>query len=380
MSKVIEMRRQRADLLDQARKLADGELTTETRAQADGLIAQADQLEKDIQREERLQEMLTAKLAPKHNKIGLGDNEERAFAHWLRTGDGGGLQQEQRASNATDMNIGTAADGQYLVPIGHYQGVIARRDEMALTPRIGVRSFVGKGTSIYVPVDNEADGEFVVTTEANEFDLDAPATDRVTLTKLMYTKQVKISYQLLQDEDSNLLEFLTDFVGRGLAKTHNSLLITEALANGTASLTLDGASAITTAEIPELVYKQAGEYADGSVWIMKRATEGYIRALASSNSFVFNPNPAGSDRSGQPEIWGFPVYNTEKMAAIGGTYKSLLFGNFNYMGMYEDPGMTMVRDPYSLAYTGQVRLLYHFRVDYGVLQAEAIHYATHPSA
>ncbi len=373
MNKVIEMRRQRADLLDQARKLADGELTTETRAQADNLIAQADQMEKDIQREERLQEMLTAKLAPKHNKIGLGDNEERAFAHWLRTGDGGGLQQEQRASNATDMNIGTAADGQYL-------GVIARRDEMALTPRIGVRSFVGKGTSIYVPVDNEADGEFVVTTEANEFDLDAPATDRVTLTKLMYTKQVKISYQLLQDEDSNLLEFLTDFVGRGLAKTHNSLLITEALANGTASLTLDGASAITAAEIPELVYKQAGEYAEGSVWIMKRATEGYIRGLASSSIFLFNPNPAGDDRSGQPEIWGFPVYNTEKMAAIGGTYKSLLFGNFAYMGMYEDPGMTMVRDPYSLAYTGQVRLLYHFRVDYGVLQAEAIHYATHPSA
>jgi hypothetical protein len=58
---------------------------------------------------------------------------------------------------------------------------------------------------------------------------------------------VKLSYQLLADEDSNLLEFLTDFVGRGLAKTHNSLLITEILANGTASLTLDGAAAITAA-------------------------------------------------------------------------------------------------------------------------------------
>jgi HK97 family phage major capsid protein len=379
MSKVIEMRRQRAELLDQARTLADGELTEETRAQADAKIAQADQLQKDIEREERLQAMITSKVAPKHNKLPLGDDEERAFEHWIRTGDDGGIR-ELRASNATDMNIGTAADGQYLVPTAHYQGIIARRDEMALSPRIGVQQFVGKGTSINVPVDNEADGEFVVTTEVNDFDLDAPATDRVTLTKLLYSKTIHLSYQLLQDEDSNLMEFLTDFVGRGLAKTHNSLLITEALANGSASLTLDAAAAIGVTEIPELVYKQAGEYAEGSVWLMKRATEGYIRGLSSANSFVFNPNPAGSDRAARPEIWGFPVYNTEKMAAIGGTYKSLIFGNFAFMGMYEDPSLTFLRDPYTLSRKGQVQLHYYFRVDYGVLQAEAIHYATHPSA
>jgi HK97 family phage major capsid protein len=378
MNNVIEMRRQRADLLDQARKMADGELTAETRAQADGLIAQADQLEKDIQREERLQAMIKDRIAPKHNKLPLGEDEGRAFEHWIRTGDDGGIR-EYRASNATDMNIGTAADGQYLVPIAHYQDVIARRDETMLANMIGVQRFVGKGTSMYVPVDDEADGEFVVTNEANEFDLDAPATNRVTLTKLLYSKQVKLSYQLLQDEDSNLMTFLADFVGRGLAKTHNSLLITEILANGTASLTLDAAAAIGIAEIPELVYKQPGEYAEGSVWLMKRATEGYIRGLSSSNVFTYNPNPAGSDR-GRPEIWGFPVYNTEKASAIAASAKSLIFGNFNFMGLYEDPGLTFLRDPYSLAYLGQVRLLYYFRADYGVLQAEAIHYAQHPSA
>ncbi len=378
MNNVIEMRRQRADLLDQARKMADGELTAETRAQADGLIAQADQLEKDIQREERLQAMIKDRIAPKHNKLPLGEDEGRAFEHWIRTGDDGGIR-EYRASNATDMNIGTAADGQYLVPIAHYQDVIARRDETMLANMIGVQRFVGKGTSMYVPVDDEADGEFVVTNEANEFDLDAPATNRVTLTKLLYSKQVKLSYQLLQDEDSNLMTFLADFVGRGLAKTHNSLLITEILANGTASLTLDAAAAIGIAEIPELVYKQPGEYAEGSVWLMKRATEGYIRGLSSSSVFTYNPNPAGSDR-GRPEIWGFPVYNTEKASAIAASAKSLIFGNFNFMGLYEDPGLTFLRDPYSLAYLGQVRLLYYFRADYGVLQAEAIHYATHPSA
>jgi len=400
MKTIAQLRAERAQVLTQAKELAEkAEQTAEDRSKIDDLIAKADELAKDIERREKIDAEMaklsqsTGRAAIHDKSINLNkevgnDTESRAFEYWLRTGDAGGIRhlrtatRELRASNATDMNIGTAADGQYLVPTAHYQGIIARRDEAMLANQVGVQKFTGKGTTLNVPIDDEADGEFVVTTEANEFDLDAPATNRVPLTKLMYTKQVKLSYQLLEDEDSNLMEFLTNFVGRGLAKTHNSLFITEALANGTASLTLDAAAAIGPAEIPELLYKQQSEYVDGSVWIMNRTTEGYIRGLlgtSTTDGFLFNPNPAGTDH-GKPEIWGHPVYNTAKMTALGASVKSLLFGNFNFMGLYEDPGLTFLRDPYSLAYLGQVRLLYYFRADYGVLQAEAIHYATHPSA
>jgi HK97 family phage major capsid protein len=387
---MLELRAKRADLFRQAKELTDK--TDYTKDEVDALIAQADELAREIQQRERLDveiaalDKSTGRAVSNAKSVSLakldrGENEGSAFEHWIRTGDAGGIK-ELRASNATDMNIGTAADGQYLVPTGHYQGIIARRDEAMLANQVGVQKFTGKGTTLNVPIDDEADGEFVVTSEASEFDLDAPATNKVALTKLMYTKQVKLSYQLLEDEDSNLMEFLTNFVGRGLAKTHNSLFITEALANGTASLTLDAAAAIGPAEIPELLYKQQAEYIDGSVWIMNRTTEGYIRGLlgtSTTDGFLFNPNPAGSDH-GKPEIWGHPVYNTAKMTALGASVKSLLFGNFNFMGLYEDPSLTFLRDPYSLAAYGQVRLLYYFRADYGVLQAEAIHYATHPSA
>jgi HK97 family phage major capsid protein len=70
----------------------------------------------------------------------------------------------------------------------------------------------GQGTTVNVPVDNEADGEFVSTNEAAEFDLDAPATAQVAMTLVKYSKQIKISYELLEDEDANLLAFLSDFV------------------------------------------------------------------------------------------------------------------------------------------------------------------------
>lgn len=315
--------------------------------------------------------------APAYNKTRLGDSEERAFAHWIRTGDDGGVR-ELRASNDTDMNIGTPADGGVAVPTGHYNQVIARRDEAMLAPQLGVMNIPGQGTTVNVPVDNEADGEFVATTEANDFDRDAPALNQVAMTLVLYSKKLELSYQLLEDEDSRLLAFLAEWVGRGMAKTHNSLLLTEARSGGTASLTLDSASAIGASELVELLYKQQSEYLDGSAWVMARATEGIVRALQ-GDAFLYNPNPAGSDRN-RPEILGYPVHNSAYASAVTASAKSIIFGNFSYMGMREAPGLTFLRDPYTLAGKGQIRLLYYFRTVYKTLQAEAIHYATHPTA
>jgi HK97 family phage major capsid protein len=239
----------------------------------------------------------------------------------------------------------------------------------------------GKGTTVNVPIDNEADGEFVSTAEAGTMDRDAPALGQVALTLVKYTKKIELSYELLEDEDSRLLSFLEGWVGTGLARTHNSLLVTEVLANGTAGLTLDAAAAIGAAEIPELMYKLKGEYADGAAWLMARATEGYLRGLT-GNNFQFVPTPMGSIAGSQAsvsssrELFGAPIFNSAYMPAIATTNKTLVFGNFSKVGLYMAPDITFLRDPYSAANTGQVRLHYYTRVDYGTLIAEAIQYAT----
>ncbi len=97
-----------------------------------------------------------------------GDNERNALFAWVRRGDRGGVSHmlvdegsiELRASNDTDMNITTAADGGYAVPTGHYGQIIARRDEAMLANRLPLQRFQGEGTTVNVPVDAEDDGEF----------------------------------------------------------------------------------------------------------------------------------------------------------------------------------------------------------------------------
>jgi len=287
--------------------------------------------------------------------------------------------EEQRASNDTSMNITTAADGGNLVPVGHYNRIIERQEEGALTADLGILNVPGVGTTVNVPRDDEADGEFVVTAETGDahtpvFDRDAFAVGKVAMTLVKYTKKIELTDELLLDNDSNLMAWLETRVGRGLAKTDNSLIVTEALASGTAALTLDAAAAIGAAEIPELVYLQADGYEEGSSWIMRRATMGYLKGLTGS-AFQFADTPGS--RSGA-ELWGFPVYNTGKAAAMAGGGKSLIFGNFSYMGMRKMPGLTMLVDPYTV--DGMVVLKYYYRAVFKVLQPAAIIYATHPTA
>ena len=110
------------------------------------------------------------------------DTQEAIFARVIRTADPIAMA-ELRASNDTSMNIGTAADGGDLVPTAHFNDIIGRMRPQALHERLGVRMFQGTGTTMNVPVDNEADsGAFVATDEEGAFDRDAPAMSKVALT------------------------------------------------------------------------------------------------------------------------------------------------------------------------------------------------------
>lgn len=383
--KARELRAQRAELLDKAEALVNAaeeenrDFNTEEQATYDDLMKQEKELEARAQRLEKIGEVIENRQMPAVNRIKLGDTEERAFCHYVRTGDDGGLK-ELRASNDTTMNITTNVDGQYLVPTGHYNQVIARRDDSDLTVQLGLRNIPGKGTTVNVPIDNEADGEFVLTTESSGFDRDAPATTYKAMTLAAYTKKVDLTYQLLEDEDSRLMEFLADFVGRGMAKTRNSLLLTEVASNGTALKTFNSATAIAVDELETIPYNDAlGNYLDDTrscAWVMKRSVHGEIILLDDSSIRRYADNQMG----GGNMLLGFPVKYTEKSGATAASTKSVYFGNWNFVGFREGNQFTMIRDPYTRSSYGEVILNYFYRVVYGVLVAEAIGYGVHPSA
>lgn len=387
-----ELMAQRAAKIAEAKTIASAPaMNDEQRAKLDGLLKEAETMKGDIARLSVVETEDAAldqsnglraagnepPSAPAFNKMPRGDDEMRAFLHYLRTGQ---VNQsltyrghpENRASNATDLNIGTSADGGYLVPTALYNKIIAKRNESMLRDKLGIQNIGGTETTMNVPYDNGTANEFVATTEANAFDLDGPAFGQNAMTYVYYTKQQKLSYQLLNSQSAGLESFLSNYVGAAYARTHNSLLLAALLAGGTA-FTMAAAGAATDTDIPGIVYSLPDGYQDSAAFLMRRATEGSYKALKGS-VFQFNPTPAGGERS----FWGYPVFNTGYAEAIATGKKSVVFGNFNFVLNRESPEMTMLRDPYSAAGTGQVNVWYYFATVYKVAIAEAIRIGAHP--
>lgn len=403
---VNEMRRNRATWIGEMKALHDGaegrDLSEEEQRSYDDLRAKVASADKQIKRAEEI-EALGADLrsAPGSTPSGqqsappvlqyAGDDrqtaEKRAVRLYVR-GDEGAIREmdaqmraEARASNDTDLNIGTPADGGYLVPTAHYQGIIAKANDIALADRLGVMPFTPEGgTTMNVPVQSGTTNKFVSTNEAATFDRDAPAFGQTAMTLVKFTKDVQLSDELIADNGSDLFTFLNFYVGEALGLTHNSALITEALANGT-STTLAAAAAATAADVQTLVYALKGRYTASAQWIMRRATEGAYRKLQGTD-FLFAETPSGMPVAGPTgaTLWKFPLWNEDDtLPAIGAGNKSILFGNFGYMGR-RSTVLTMLRDPYSKASTGQLVMHYYTRIVYKVLQAEAILYGKHPTA
>jgi len=287
-----------------------------------------------------------------------------------------------KASNDTDMNIGTAADGGDLVPTGHFSRIVAKREESSIADRLGLMPIPGTGTTVDVPYDNEDDGEFVSTAEAAAFDRDAPAVAKKSSTLVKYTKKVEISVELLEDEDSGLMPFLEAKIGTGWGKTENNLILVEVAANGTSLKTFASATAIAAGELEDIVYNTDLAYylddAGNNVsWVMRPPTYGDLISLRGESRIYGGPDSSMGLRA---PLLQYPVFFTNKAAAIAASAKPVYFGNWSFVGYRRSPNLQFLRDPYTLGANGQVRLLYFIRVDHVVIQAKAIGYGEHPSS
>lgn len=325
------------------------------------------------------------------------NDEERAAAQYIRTGDRSGLRDvgtsvdgeyamqfllpgAKRAVDST-MNITTAADGGSVVPTGFAGAIAARRNEIRIADRLGVRRVPGQGTTVDFPYENADPNPLAATAEqddahAQNYQRDAVVFGKKSFTLVKKSKKLEITEELLDDEDAGLLSFISDHIGRALGITHNAMLLTEVAANGTALKTFAAAAAIAAGEPEDLVYNDTLSYYldDGGNcgWVMRPTTFGAIASLTGNARLYAGLN------LGPRSLVEYPVVYSNSAAAIGASAKSVYFGNWFYVGMREDPALRLIRDPFST--DGLVILKYSFRAVYGVLIAGAIGYGVHPSA
>lgn len=315
-------------------------------------------------------EDLQNRKAPAFNtKTALGFSEEKdaipAFKHWMQTGavNGGLISPDSSYTNIkAAFNVADGATGGYLVPDPLYAQIIAKRDIQSWVRIAPTQKFTTPADHILVPTEGTSHTDFVLTAEAAAYDENEGTVGQTDIVLSKYTKLIKASEEFLSYNGTNFDAWLMEALGRAEAGTENAIATTALYASAQASgITTAAAAAITIPELASLVGSLNGGYnVNGQVgFIMRNATEWYLKGVFGTNYYSFDG------------LFGKPVFQSDDMEAVAATKKAVAFGNFNFFGVAEKPGMMVQRNPYLYMANGQVGIFASIFRGYSVLQAEA---------
>ena len=308
--------------------------------------------------------------APAFNtKTELGFSEEKdavpAFKHWMQTGqvNGGLITPDASYTNIkAAFNVTTGATGGYLVPDPLYAQIIAKRDIASFVRTAPTQKFTTPSDHLLVPTEATSHTDFVLTAESAAYDENEGTVGQTDILLKKYTKLVKVTEEFASYNGTNFDAWLMDALGRAEASTENTVATAVLIAAAEASgITTAGAAAITIPELASLVGSLGGGYnVTGQVgFLMKNASLWYLKGVFGTNYYNFDG------------LFGMPTHISDDMAAIAATNKAVLFGNWNYLGVVEKPGMIVQRNPYLYMANGQIGIFASIFRGYAVLQAEA---------
>lgn len=300
-----------------------------------------------------------------------------ALKHYLKTGD-------RIAAKAT-LAEGSNNAGGFLVPVDLYNEIIARRDEMSLLGAFNVRRIRTSERQIVVPAQSTK-SSFAIVAESGSANFSEPDfANSKTITVYKYSLAMKVTSELLNDEQTNLQQFLTNDIARAYAIAVNNAIINGTgssqpygiLARTTQNVTAASATAVTFGEVVSLEYNIPAAYVEGAGandvgWIMANASLGKIRALTGNY-----PQFGGINRDavgGQGvirELDGYRAFASTSMPAMTTGNKSIIFGNFQYNTFVENGQLEIKRNDQLYMNTDEIAFFCFVRFGNDVVQPEA---------
>lgn len=340
------------------------------------------------------------KKAPSYIKKLDSDSDEGmgAFKSWLGNGEHNSelITPDMKPAWAkAAFNITTGASGSYLVPDPLYQVIQAKRNLMSWARQAPVQVFSTPADHILVPVEDTSMTAFVQTGEGVAYDENEPTVAQKDLILYKYTKLVKANEEFLAFQGTNFDAWIARAFGRAEAVTENTILTT-----GTGSgapLGVNTATGATTGNVvttsavlvPQDLSALIGQLGAGynvmgeTGFLMKNATKWYLRGLTTTGFFAFvNQNSAGSGPNTYPGgqmadgFFGYPAYIDDDMDAYtvaASSGHSIVYGNWNYYGIVEKPGLLIQRNPYLYMANGQIGLFATMYRGGATLQQEAFY-------
>lgn len=341
--------------------------------------AKSDQMSEALANIETMLKRPTSQV--KHDDVDLA---VKAWDKWMRKGDDGLDEMEKKA-----LTVGTAATAGNLAPAEYVNEIIKIVEEISPVRSLArVRQTTNK--EIEVPQKTANFAAAWTAEGGSRTETTGYTTALNTIPTHEHYALVDISMQLLEDAAFDMeaemnLEFAEQF-----AKAEGTAFISgngtnkpTGITNGStvASTAAAAAAAIATDDLINLMHDIKTEYTGNATFMFNRQTLGEIRKLKdTAGQYIFQTGFSG--QSGVPNtILGQPYVEAPDVADIAASAKSVLFGDFRRGYMIVDRlAMSVLRDPFSQAASGNVRYIARRRVGGEVVLAEAMRVLAHPSA
>lgn len=343
----------------------ENELKNEPEVKADPVVS-PEEVKALKARMDKLEAKANRPLAANNNHPAANnDNEVKAFADFVRSGD---------ASEVKSLGYGTPSTGGILAPETVSTSILEKVAEFSPV-RLLAQTISMSGPLLQLPrlIDEVAVGEVAETAPRPESE---PSFDQIDLKPFEMAVIVPVTRILLEDAQIDLSGYLGNHIARRFGQKEAAWFVN---GNGTTQaegvLTSDDVQEVeaylTADDLIDLFYSIKTAYSARGSWLMNRMTMAAVRKLKDNDgAYLWQPSIAAGLT---PTLLGRPVYEAVDMpdAVTGNT--PIVFGDFaSGYAVADRVGFEIIRDDITGAGNGIVKLHARRRVGGRVVMGEAL--------
>ena len=390
MSKIQELREQRAKVWEQAKvfldehRQANGLIKPEDNAVYEKMEDEVVNLGREIERLER-QEMMDRELSAAISKPLASRPEKTTEEKTGRASDSyraafwGAMRNKMNPSVHNALQIGTDSEGGFLVPDEYENKLIQALEEANILRNLCHVITTSHGDRKIPVVASHGSASWM--DEEGAFTESDDAFTQVTLSAYKLGTMLKVSDELLNDSYFDLEAYIAAEFARRIGASEEEAFL---LGNGTAKptgllhatggaslgVTTASATAISIDEVLDLYHSLKSTYRKNASFLVNDATVKAIRKLKDGQGqYLWQP----SVQAGTPDtILNRPVVTSQYMPTAAAGEKTILFGDFKYYWIADRQGRTFKRLNELYAANGQVGFLASQRLDAKLILPEAI--------
>lgn len=304
------------------------------------------------------------------------DEKMDAFDKWLRKGE-----KDMEPHEVKSLRVSDDTQAGFLAPPEYVNELIKTITEISPMRQIArVRQTNQK--SVQMPSRTATFSAAWVAEQGTRSETTGYTTQLEEIPTHEHYALVDISSQMLEDSVFNLESEMQEEFATQFAKNEGNAFVAgdsigkpEGITtNGDIGTTNSGAGAALTGDgLIDLVHAVKSDYTRGATFVFNRTTLAAIRKLKdTAGQYVFQAGMMLT--AGVPNtILGFPYVEMPDMPDVASSAKPVAFGDFSRGYMIVDRvALSVLRDPFTQATSGNVRYVARSRVGGQVVLAEAL--------